>query len=67
MPRSIADRRAKLQENGEKGWMRRVATNNNSCDELKLLKDKNRYNTKILLEKHYNHQEAYKYFSMLFC
>ncbi|XP_076271770.1 uncharacterized protein LOC143203482 isoform X2 [Rhynchophorus ferrugineus] len=47
MPRSIADRRAKLQENGEKGWMRRVATNNNSCDELKLLKDKNRYNDEL--------------------
>ncbi|XP_066250261.1 supervillin-like [Euwallacea similis] len=47
MPRSIADLRAKLQESGEKEWMKRVALNNNSFDELKSLKEKNRYNDEL--------------------
>ncbi|XP_050301678.1 uncharacterized protein LOC126739900 isoform X2 [Anthonomus grandis grandis] len=50
MPQSIANLRAKLQEDGEKGWMKRVALNNNSCDELKLLKERNRFND-VLSEK----------------
>ncbi|KAL1518089.1 hypothetical protein ABEB36_001766 [Hypothenemus hampei] len=48
MPRTIADLRAKLQENGEKGWLKRVPLNNNSGDELKSLKDKNRYNDELI-------------------
>ncbi|XP_060534945.1 supervillin-like isoform X2 [Cylas formicarius] len=47
MPRSIADLKAKLQERGERDWMKRVQVNNNSCDELKLLKEKNRYNDEL--------------------
>ncbi|XP_019766886.2 uncharacterized protein LOC109542202 isoform X2 [Dendroctonus ponderosae] len=47
MPRSIAALRAELQENGEKGWMKRVPVNNNSGDELKSLKERNRYNDEL--------------------
>ncbi|KAJ8974225.1 hypothetical protein NQ317_012120 [Molorchus minor] len=44
MPRTIADLRAKLQERGESEWRKRVPQGNNATDELKLLKEKNRYN-----------------------
>lgn len=47
MPQSIADLRAKLQESGETEWRKRIPLNNNVNDELKLLKDKNRYNVGI--------------------
>lgn len=44
MPQSIADLRAKLKERGESEWRKRVPLSNNATDELKLLKEKNRYN-----------------------
>lgn len=48
MPRPIAELRAKLQESSEKEWMKRVPLNNNSFDEIKSLKEKNRYNVSVL-------------------
>uniref|UniRef100_A0A6P7GME5 Uncharacterized protein LOC114338565 n=1 Tax=Diabrotica virgifera virgifera TaxID=50390 RepID=A0A6P7GME5_DIAVI len=47
MPQAIADLRAKLQERGESEWKKRVSLNNNASDELKLLKEKNRYNDEL--------------------
>ncbi|XP_074029765.1 supervillin isoform X3 [Leptinotarsa decemlineata] len=47
MPQAIADLRAKLQERGESDWRKRVPFNNNATDELKLLKEKNRYNDEL--------------------
>ncbi|XP_023313195.1 supervillin-like isoform X3 [Anoplophora glabripennis] len=47
MPRSIADLRAKLQERGESEWRKRIPQSNNATDELKLLKEKNRYNDEL--------------------
>lgn len=44
MPQSIADLRARLKESGESEWRKRVPLSNNATDELKLLKEKNRYN-----------------------
>ncbi|XP_050500586.1 supervillin-like isoform X2 [Diabrotica virgifera virgifera] len=47
MPQAIADLRAKLQERGESEWKKRVSLNNSASDELKLLKEKNRYNDEL--------------------
>lgn len=44
MPRNIAEIRAKLQQNGENDWKKRIAQNNSATNELKLLTEKNRYN-----------------------
>lgn len=40
MPRNIAEIRAKLQQNGENEWKKRIAQNNNATNELKLLTEK---------------------------
>lgn len=50
MPQSIADLRAKLQERGESEWKKRVPLSNNATDELKLLKEKNRYNVSLIIQ-----------------
>ncbi|XP_056635872.1 uncharacterized protein LOC130444644 isoform X1 [Diorhabda sublineata] len=47
MPQAIADLRARLQERGESDWKKRVMLNNNASDELKLLKEKNKYNDEL--------------------
>lgn len=49
MPQSIAKLQAQLKENGESDWKKRVSLNNNATDELKLLKEKNRYNVSYIL------------------
>ncbi|CAH1156175.1 unnamed protein product [Phaedon cochleariae] len=47
MPQAVADLRAKLQLRGESEWRKRVPHHNNATDELKLLKEKNRYNDEL--------------------
>ncbi|KAL3275486.1 hypothetical protein HHI36_020246 [Cryptolaemus montrouzieri] len=44
MPQKIAELQASLQRQGESEWRKRYGQNNSIDDELKLLKEKNKYN-----------------------
>lgn len=44
MPQSIAELQATLQRKGESEWRKRYVQSNAVDDELKLLKEKNKYN-----------------------
>ncbi|XP_044756067.1 supervillin-like isoform X2 [Coccinella septempunctata] len=47
MPQSIAELQATLQRKGESEWRKRYVQTNTVEDELKLLKEKNKYNAEI--------------------
>ncbi|XP_045461852.1 supervillin-like isoform X2 [Harmonia axyridis] len=47
MPQSIAELQATLQRKGESEWRKRYVQTNTVEDELKLLKEKNKYNSEI--------------------